>query len=166
MEGLDPYSYSDSDLYNEHLPPPPPPTADAAETREGSASVTPPLTGEGEESVPLEVLAEVREDEEKEGEEGKEDESKEKPAEESETVAKSVNITEDQTEQVEENKTPEVTENEVSKDQESDQDSAKPEAPKLRNIQRNFSRTTSVYMSSRPIYDLFAITVCVKTCTC
>ena len=166
MEGLDPYSYSDSDLYNEHLPPPPPPTADAAETREGSASVTPPLTGEGEESVPLEVLAEVCEDEGKEGETGKEDESKEKPAEENETVAKSVNITEDQTEQVEENETPEVTENEVSKDQESDQDSAKPEAPKLRNIQRNFSRTTSVYMSSRPIYDLFAITVCVKTCTC
>ena len=141
--GLDPYAYSDSELFNNN---------EFIQTgiegvelngEVGGTSVTPPLTGEGEESAPLGVSVEVNDERKEEEEEGEGEGERGKDDKELLVVAGD----EDQNET-------ELAENEV---QESDQ--TKSGVPKLRDIKRNFSRTTSVYMSSRPIYDLFAITV-------
>ncbi|XP_019848743.1 PREDICTED: ubiquitin carboxyl-terminal hydrolase 32-like isoform X2 [Amphimedon queenslandica] len=141
MSGLDPYAYSDSELFNNNEFIQTGIEGEELNGEVGGDSVTPPLTGEGEESAPLGVSVEVN-DERKEEEEEEEGEG-EKNDKELLVVASD----EDQNEN-------ELTENEI---QESDE--IKAGVPKLRDIKRNFSRTTSVYMSSRPIYDLFAITV-------
>ena len=146
MSGLDPYAYSDSELFNDNEF-----TRTGIEGAElngevGGASVTPPLTGEGEESAPLGVSVDVNE--------RKEEEEEEEEGEKNEKELVMVASDEGQNEN-------ELTENEneLTENGTLESGQTKPDVPKLRDIKRNFSRTTSVYMSSRPIYDLFAITV-------
>lgn len=143
--------------------------------KEGCTSVTPPLLGEGEESSPLAVSAEVHEEGNSKLEniakgsspsqtENKEQES---PAEETEGVSPSETegITSSENEGVSPSETQDnkggvspSEEGEDKKERGNSKESVPSNKPHL-NLSRTYSRTTSVYMSSRPIYDLFAITV-------
>ena len=153
MSGLDPYAYSDSELFNDNEF-----TRTGIEGAElngevGGASVTPPLTGEGEESAPLGVSVDVNERKEEEEEEGEGEKNEKELVMVASDEDKNENeLTENENELTE-------NENELTENGTLESGQTKPDVPKLRDIKRNFSRTTSVYMSSRPIYDLFAITV-------
>ena len=130
----------------------------------GMVSVTPPLLGEGEEATPLSVLAEVHEDDTQDGkEENVKEENRNKNGEIKEDEENVVTSTDDHVTSTDDHVT--STDDHVTStddhvtftnDHVTSLDDS--EAAKNHSIPK-YSRTTSIHMSSRPIYDLFAITV-------
>ena len=137
----------------------------------GMVSVTPPLLGEGEEATPLSVLAEVHEDDTQDGkEENVKEENRNENGEIKEDEENVVTSTDDHVTSTDDHVT--STDDHVTStddhvtstddhvtftnDHVTSLDDS--EAAKNHSIPK-YSRTTSIHMSSRPIYDLFAITV-------